>query len=405
MASVVLLLRFSRILLLILISNILSSCAHIDIDFNDLDCRNYIIYPFYSFDMNTSDRITRSWYKKASESNRQCDEFIPYEETKNFYSYLHIDSGVDADESLLDANNRERLIDDLDATHVIILKTFEGRGGTYLKPIVKSLKPLKNSSRKGLPTNIKLSKKTENVLSEGSGLESFYSVFRLMPNSISIGFSGFTLRVDDRKNSGKDVLQISQESISNLPRIVSSIWVGSIYHRYAYALFDVGFSIYGSLYTKLANTRIKYIEVDEENNGDGAVGSIGEVEYTDDQVKTLMTEYFSMGPMLGAELAFYLPIGTFAFGLNGGPAYTYKDSSVSDAESIVDTVVLFSFSYRAFMTDNLFFNFSYSDASHSGPIWSTRHLNVVAGNQYLMGIGYYHSDSTQLSRFFSGQMF
>ena len=25
-----------------------------------------------------------------------------------------------------------------------------------------------------------------------------------------------------------------------------------------------------------------------------------------------------MGPMLGAELAFYLPIGTFAFGLNGG---------------------------------------------------------------------------------------
>ena len=77
-----------------------------------------------------------------------------------------------------------------------------------------------------------------------------------MPNSISIGFSGFTLRVDDRKNSGKDVLQISQESISNLPRIVSSIWVGSIYHRYA-ALFDVGFSIYGSLYTKLANTRIK----------------------------------------------------------------------------------------------------------------------------------------------------
>jgi len=257
----------------------------------------------------------------------------------------------------------------LKATDLVVLGQDVKGDTATIQPTIFDMHSRKNVGSSHLATkskNISLFKDVE-------AQKTLLYTFSFFPNSLSYGFSDFTMEY--KADSGSEI----KKEVENEPLLglLTSFSLTSIEHPMGFSTWDISYALYPTILFNYWNR--EYSILRSEPLADGSGAAMDQFSY-----RGLLT----LGQASGSVI-FHTPVGAFSVVLGIGPGHVWTEDSDQRKSNRLLGAVTFELGYSAFFTREIFGYVSAQAITPMGPQFASSRFTVESANRASVGLGYF----------------
>jgi len=344
-------------------------------------------------DEQTSDYVADSWQKALRAQNiiKRCDELVPVAESKKTLQFLNLSHMLDSNANYLTMQQRQTLITEFKATHVVSLHYFY-REPKQLRVVASlyALNPYAKDKMPELAKPLQISNVSEAYFHQSTKTWLLLFLSSLLPNTASLGFSNenFANSLTDPTNANQRYVELSKNENSSLPPIINSFRVDSILHRNGFNKWDAGYSILpSSTWTYLDNS----YQLADKTAYDKFQRDPMQPKY---QAIDYRIKFYSYATSLNIEGDLYTPFGSIFITYGLGPAFYYYMDNMDNHLQGIAVSSLETIGYRAFINDRWYVQFVIENQLYQNTVKNTYFYSTM-DTYATLSIGYFYPEFRQ----------